>query len=51
MLWGGEGGMVENGLGDVRAKTRAAAIESAKKLNSAQGVTWVLESQWMLASG
>ena len=35
---GGLGGIVEAGLGDVSAKTRAAAMESANMLNSAKGV-------------
>lgn len=36
---GGSGGSVDAGLGDVNAKTRADAYESAKVLNSAHGVT------------
>jgi hypothetical protein len=35
----GGGGIVEEGLGEVNAKTRAVATASAKVLNSATGVT------------
>lgn len=38
---GGSGGIVVDGLGDVSARTRAAAKASAEKLNSASGVIWV----------
>lgn len=36
----GGGGIVEDGFGEVRAYTRAAAEASAKTLNSATGETW-----------
>ena len=37
--WIGSGGIVEDGFGEVRAYTRAAAYASAKTLNSATGET------------
>ena len=41
--------MVDLGFGEVKAKTRAAAIASAKTLNSATGVTCMLISVWVTA--
>lgn len=44
----GKGGWVEEGVGDVRERIRAAARGSAWMLNSASGVIWLREGEGLV---